>query len=491
MPGRRNPPRDLAAHPGLGRKSFLIDLPQGLSDRATEALERGETGVETMNSLIAEALSQYLERLEAASKLPGGERNLTAAEIPHRAYSSRPQSGGGEVTSFQMSTRAKPLTGPQLAPSREDRTELEMRPATRRVRREQEDDLLGIDEVTHAGARKVFEQTIEDFDQSREKLEALWVGGIFDESAYPEVRDEVLEIGTIVPESIYRNPAPSEEALDSPHDRPLFGLHNRDYPSLWGLMLLARAAAREPVPWSEFASGLEMTARACGGPLRIMDEVERPKRGLRYSASFPDPWKETRGGQWISGEKGRKTARLYPFVKNTFARIQKGREDLRTAARGPLPRWNAIQFLERDGLLFVEPTLKGYELLNLMEGVSLQLPHPAESARSFLNYIIKESPGDAEAFLRVLRAIQVTGERAEVVEANLDYFDQFLSRKNDGEMLRFAGNMTQGYVARGREWGLIEADMAAPEDGKKTYVLTDAGTQAIEQLTASRGSAES
>lgn len=460
----------------------MVELPPGLSARASEVIETGEAGVETMSSLVAEALGQYLERLEAASRLPDSTSEKTSPETARGSLSSRRFSETGEELTLQMSSRTTVPTELREIPSREDEIERNVRPARRRSGLEQRDDLLGIDEISHPGAGEMFERTIEAFDRARDELEPVLADSGIDEGSYQRLRDEVLVLGSIVPASTRLDPAPGSAALDAPHDRPLFGLHNRDYPSLWGLMLLARAAAEGPVPWSEFASGLELTARAYGGPLRIMDEVERPKRGLKYSASFPDPWKEAKGGQWIAGEKGRKTARLYPFVKNTFARIQKGRGGMRTVARGPLPRWNAVQFLERDGLLLVEPTPSGYELLEVMAGVSLSLPHPPRSAKDFLSFLSEESPGDAEAFLRVLNAIDVTGEREEVVEFNLDYFDQFLDQESESGTSTFASTMTQGYIARGREWGLVEADMAPSEDGRKIYVLTESGHRAIEQL---------
>ncbi len=36
-------------------------------------------------------------------------------------------------------------------------------------------------------------------------------------------------------------------------DEALFGLHNRDFPSLWALRLLAQQASDGPISWTEFA----------------------------------------------------------------------------------------------------------------------------------------------------------------------------------------------------------------------------------------------
>ena len=435
----------------------MIDLPPGLAARAKQELEDPGSGAETMNALVAEALDQYLTRLEELRR---------TESVPHGAIPGHLEEGSrpGEPR-FDLLYKGSPTEPGEPEPG---------------------DCLLGLGRISDAAA-EAFERVI---DRSREMEEAL--GGMVDSSSglvkadsresYREARDELIAESEIRAPGEWVASEREREALFAPVDQPLFGLHNRDYPSLWGLALLAEATVDGPVVWSEFASGLELTAREFARPFRILDEIDRPKSGLKYAASFPKPGrpKKVESGQWIPGRHGAKTVRLYPFVKNTFARTQGGKLVAeRMEARGPLPRWGAIRFFPDpvEGDLLVEPTLAGMGLLAALEGTCLSLPHSSEKAITFLEYLSTHSPGDAEGFRRVLTAIEEFGSRGEVVEANLDYFANAVQPKTHRKHETFASSMTQGYVARGREWGLIEADLT-PEG----YLLTETGRSAIELL---------
>lgn len=508
MPGRRSPrlKKENSSQPIAGRSTPWIS--PDLKKRVIEQLEReGETGPAAFESLVSRAVDLYLSSHGDEEKqmsrrtretLPGSDPDVQKA--PGTRQSSSP--------SFERSTdRRNPLTlssipglkimtsstadfGEQFEPQGHVASPSHLRATDEGPANEADnprEDLLRLDEITHPGARRVFASTIERFKQINGELREISESRNFNQSAYDEVKESLLDQGRILVTEppVDRQESPGKE-LDAPHDEPLFGLHNRDYPSLWGLMLLAEAAQGEgAVAWSEFASGLQLAADACGGCLLSLDRVERPKRGLKYSASFPDPEKRTKGGQWIQGVNGRKTARLYPFAKNTFARIQKGGRGLRREARGPLPRWDAIRFISRDEELLVEPTRAGYDLLKAMDGVSLRLPHSPESAEKFLQYLMTNSPGDANGFLHVLRAIEETGDREDVIQANLVYFNNFLGREDPNEATTFASTMTQGYVARAREWGLLETDLvASPGKGGKVYSLTEIGLDMIGLLAS-------
>lgn len=507
MPGRRSPRpgNEKWSQPGANRHDLWIS-PE-LEKKVFEQLEKeGEAGPAAFESLVSRAVDVYLSSRGGEEKrmLRGG-REIGPGTDPAVKKASGPRQS--PPSSFGRSTDRRDLLAWSSIPGLKIMTDSPAdlseqfepkahvastpnQPATDERPANEADhprvDLLRLDEITHPGARRVFASQIDRFNQLNEELREISESRHFNQSAYDEVKELLLDQGRILlPEPpVELEDRPGEE-LDAPHDEPLFGLHNRDYPSLWGLMLLAEAVQGEgAVAWSEFASGLQLAADAFGGCLLLLDRIERPKRGLKYSASFPDPAKRTKGGQWIQGANGRKTARLYPFAKNTFARIQKGGRGLRREARGPLPRWDAIRFISRDGELLVEPTRAGYDLLKAIDGVSLRLPHSPESAEKFLRYLMTNSPGDSNGFLHVLRAIEETGDREDVIQANLAYFNDFLGREDPNEAKTFASTMTQGYVARAREWGLLETDLVdSPGKGGKVYSLTEIGLDMVGLLS--------
>lgn len=490
MPGRRKPTINKPSDPPR-----RFDLPAELTERVERELgEKSQTDPEAFESLMVKAVEEYLGKREGLAARGGSTRSDTVFKSsrgptgpPPTGRDQAPLSPPGEQTGSAAGGES-----PAGLLRRSDWTTLELEPRDRASGTEGRPeaapdvaraDLVQPGEMTHPGARRVFERTIKELEQSRLALEEATDGRDFAGAAYRAARDRLLDEQSIRLPDEPAETAGAGEVLHAPRDRPLFGLHNRDYPSLWALMLLAEAVSDGPVPWSEFASGLQLAADPFGGALGLIDKVERPGLGLKYSSSFPDPKKKAKGGQWIKGIRGRKTARLYPFVKNTFARIQKGRVGIAPEARGPLPRWDAVRFLSRDGELFVEPAAAGYRLLRAVEGASLRLPHGPGTAQAFLSHLIEHSPGDAAGFLRVLTAIRDKGERQAVVDANLAFFNGYLEREEVSEDKKYASSMTQGYVARAREWGLVEPGMfASPHDGAKVYRLTEEGERAISLL---------
>jgi hypothetical protein len=309
-----------------------------------------------------------------------------------------------------------------------------------------------------------------------------------DEAA--DLRRGILELTQISPIDAGEFRA-SGDVAGPDRSHPLFGLHNRDYPSVWALRLLAEATSGGPVLWSEFASGLELTARELGGALRLLDLVRMPgyarRPGLRYATAFPNPGKPRKSvGQWIPTNLEDRKVRLHPFVKNNVARIQGGGTLSGPEARGPLSRWGAVAFSQagRDYTLGV--TDAGCDLLDRMTGLSLELPHEAEHAERFLRFLALNSPGDARGFLRVMETIgETTPDRDDLIRANKGFFESFLEKPAREDDLRYAGTMTQGYVARGREWGLIDPDQRLAEDGKRRlYDLTPLGRELLPDLRA-------
>lgn len=151
-----------------------------------------------------------------------------------------------------------------------------------------------------------------------------------------------------------------------------------------------------------------------------------------------------------------------------------------------MARWGAVAFGQsgRDYTLAV--TRAGSELLAHMAGLSLELPHRAEHAERFLHFLIQNSPGDAAGFLRVMETIgESTPDRDDLIRANKDFFESFLEKPAREDDLRYAGTMTQGYVARGREWGMIDPDQRLAEDGKRRlYELTPHGRELLPGLLA-------
>jgi hypothetical protein len=234
-------------------------------------------------------------------------------------------------------------------------------------------------------------------------------------------------------------------------DEPLLGLHNRDYVTIWALHRLARYTQEGPVPWDEFLRRVTRAAWFYGSQLQTL---ERHDRGRKLTVLFP-----TNPAKQPSAERG--------FQTFALGGIARKREGPGVSASGPLFAWGAIQVISDDGLL-IAITEQGWNLMQDLHGISLELPHAPGLASRFLAYIKTQAPADRWGFDHLLRASLAGPDRDGLVE-------HFAAARPEWT-LSMASSVVQGYVARSREWGLLEPRLV---EGR--YWLTDAGRELAEQ----------
>jgi len=237
--------------------------------------------------------------------------------------------------------------------------------------------------------------------------------------------------------------------ISQPEGAPLFGLHNRDYPSLWALRELAAMCTLGPVPLDEFWRIILPKAWEQGETLLTYQNLT----GVKTTALFP-----TNRAKMKPAETG----------FSVFAVGKIGEIDANgvVATAGPLFEWRAAGLLMgTDSELLVGPTSAGWDLLRSCAAVSVLEPHPANIAGGFLAHLAEYAPADRAAFDVILSILATrVADRgallAQVAETWPTWSDSQVSTNSTG------------YVARAREWGFVE-----PKQIDGCYQLTDFGQQ--------------
>lgn len=232
-------------------------------------------------------------------------------------------------------------------------------------------------------------------------------------------------------------------------DEPLFGMHNRDYPSLWAASRLAEYLGYGAVNLQDFTERVTDEAWAYADSLRRV-ELESTSK---LTALFPTNYDKR---QAASGA----------FV--TFAIGSAVRTEGHVRAEGPLFLWRVIDVAQREATLEVGLLQEGRELLTRLAGMTVEQPHPEAAARIFLAHLSEHATADYWGFEKVMRVVEQTPTRAELIGA-------FQSARPDWRESVAATN-AQGYVARAREWGLI-----APKVVEGRYQLTEFGRDVLQR----------
>lgn len=238
-------------------------------------------------------------------------------------------------------------------------------------------------------------------------------------------------------------------------DGPLLGLHNRDYSSLWGLQRMARYTADGLVPFEKLRDDTARAAWYFGGQLSALEQQGTRGRLGKLTVLFP-----TNTAKQPSAERG--------FQAFAIGSVTQSKESRALVGSGPLFAWRAIQIEDEKGWP-AGLTESGWELINELEGLSLHLPHSPRAMRIFMSYIAKHAPGDRWGFDFLLGAVAEGPSREEVVER----FNGFRPEGSRAE----ASSIVQGYIARSREWGLVEPQIV---DGR--YWLTATGREFLDQV---------
>jgi hypothetical protein len=236
-------------------------------------------------------------------------------------------------------------------------------------------------------------------------------------------------------------------------DEPLFGMHNRDFPSLWVAFRLAERAAIGPVPYELFVQRATEEAWDYAEALRGVAEAG----GQKLTALFP-----TNRAKPQSAADAFKAFAVGSITDGNHGSLH---------AEGPLFSWRVCQAKRSpSGDLLIGVTSDGWRLLRGLDGISLQLPHAPVLARTFLAHLRRHAPGDWWGFRAVVAAAADEPNRLELVET--------FQRERPDWGPNVAATNAQGYVARAREWGLVQ-----PKQIGGRYALTEFGTEYLTEIT--------
>lgn len=237
-------------------------------------------------------------------------------------------------------------------------------------------------------------------------------------------------------------PAPGHEAN--------FGLHNRDYPTIWACDLLGRmtAEARKPIAWETFSEELLRKSWAVGRRLAADDaESGRP---VKAAVGFPT-------------KAAKKEAAERRFLAHAFG--------LPTSRGNPGPvfvfRWVGIERAEGEPRIAL--TDAGVAVLRALAETGDRGPPFGEAAwRVFVDHLGKHALAELKAWLSVLELLREQPNRTELVERCTSWWQGSEAATN-----------AMSYVSRGREWGLVEAKLR-PDN---RYALTERGAAELDRLT--------
>lgn len=225
----------------------------------------------------------------------------------------------------------------------------------------------------------------------------------------------------------------------------LFGLHNRDYPSLWALHRMADLTAGSLRQLDECVRLVTADAWLYGERLAELEE----KLGQKLTALFP-----TNRDKRQSAEEAFRS-----FAIGGCATTGNG-----LVATGPLFEWKVCGVARDDSdALVVGLTDRGHALLHDLDGVSLRLPHERRHADAFFRHLREVDAADWRGFEFVVKTVAEDVTREDLVEA----FAGTLDERQDQ-----AATYAAGYVARAREWGLLE-----PKQRQGRYALTEFGEE--------------
>lgn len=270
------------------------------------------------------------------------------------------------------------------------------------------------------------------------------------DSVPPWEQDE-LRIADLAGSALLPIPAGAglSAGVAEPAGEPMLGLHNRDFPSLWAASRLARYSQEGLITVAEFWRRVTAAAWFYGAQL---PNFEQGGGTLRLTPIFP-----TNPNKREAAEQG-----FQVFALGEIPRRPSGREGIRVS--GPLFDWRICQLERRDGELLIGLTPAGRSLLDRLVGLSLVLPHEQAQAEAFLAHLYEHSDGERWGFETILTVTAEEPSREELVAA--------ISEERADWTKATASSVAQGYVARAREWGLLE-----PRLREGRYRLTAFGEQ--------------
>ena len=248
----------------------------------------------------------------------------------------------------------------------------------------------------------------------------------------------------------------AQNLMNLPEGRPLFGLHNRDFPTLWALSRLGEVASDGPVPIEAFYESVIRDAWDVGKVLVASEKAT----GKKSTALFPTNTEKRK-----SAELGFRTYAIGDYRPSSNGGM---------STTGPLFEWQVANVTGTARAPMIEVSKVGWQLLNAVRGISVDEPHATNASSSFLAHLYEYAPSDFAGFLLIIDAIGVEGcSRQEILERTAKNWPAW----TDNEVSTNSG----GYIARTREWGLVE-----PKQTKGCYHLTEFGEQYSDNLSGGK-----
>jgi len=268
-----------------------------------------------------------------------------------------------------------------------------------------------------------------------------------DAAELSEVKETSVDISmTALPAPAQGSAVEGSEEYSRPEGRPLFGLHNRDYPSLWALSKLADLTTAGPIALEAYFAEVCEQAWKFG---ELLLEIERRVGGKR-TALFPT-------------NREKKKAAEAGFQAFAIGGYRSGPNGV-VFTSGPLFEWRVAGLTTNDGAaLLVGVTPAGRALLEAIAGMTIEEPRPADVSAPFLAHLARHAPADWSGFVAIIRAVGSTGGTRQ------DVLDHVAKTWPDWTRSEVSTNAA-GYIARAREWGLVE-----PKQTRSKYHLTSLG----------------
>jgi hypothetical protein len=211
----------------------------------------------------------------------------------------------------------------------------------------------------------------------------------------------------------------------------LYGLHNRDYPTLWATHSLLAMSDRHggPLKWNDFLRSVVDAAWKVGAHLAKLD-LERSVIAMKAAIGFP------------ANREKRQSAEARFIAHMLGVAVRESRPT------GPIFALQLAGTQLEDETLLVAPTKQAAVLWERLAANGLAAkrhpPHPDGAWRVFSEHIQDVLPEEYETWMAVLKAVAERPTRDELVKRFSDRWPGSVADTNVG-----------GYVSRGREWGLI------------------------------------
>jgi hypothetical protein len=227
-----------------------------------------------------------------------------------------------------------------------------------------------------------------------------------------------------------------------PTDLVNFGLHNRDFPTLWALNRLATMTSRDPVTWDQFVAFTREESAGVGERLRLSDLSQATPIPIGIGFPKPGPKREQSLDRFVAAMIGSKRRTDGPI----FALALAGFAD--------------------DDRQTVAPTNAGLAALGDMvdRGLGTVLPQPQPVFERWWQYLSEWAPAERAAWHKVLTVVAENPDR-----------DGLVSRFPEWRG-HIATTNTVGFISRSREWGLVPPQMF---EGR--YQLTDLGAAVAQE----------